>query len=64
MNVGDRVKVISKDSALIDREGVIQKLVFEAGVSVLLNEDKNKLGADIGCWNLYFDFEELEVINV
>ena len=63
MKIGDRVKVISNGSSLIDREGVIQNLRFEDGISVLLDEDKHKTGADIGCWNLYFEFEEVEVIN-
>lgn len=46
MKIGDRVKVISNGSSLIDREGVIQNLRFEDGISVLLDEDKHKTGAD------------------
>ncbi len=64
MKIGDRVKVVSNGSSLIGREGVIQNLRFEDGISVLLDEDKHKLGADVGCWNLYFEFEEVEVVNV
>jgi hypothetical protein len=64
MRVGDRVKVTNKGSMLLDREGVVKETRFEHSVSVLLDEDKARLGADIGCHNLLFMREELEVIDV
>lgn len=57
MKIGDRVKVISEDSCLKGRAGVIKKDNKElGGFGVLLDEDIH--------WNvtLHFEADELEVV--
>lgn len=63
MKVGDRVRVINNGSSMVGKEATVRSILFEDGVSILLDEDVGQLGADEGAHNMYFYNEELEVIQ-
>lgn len=63
MKPGDRVKIVNEGSSMIGKVGVVKHNLFEDGVSILLDEDVNQLGADQGAHNMYFLNFEVEVIE-